>query len=107
MRTLGFVSQEDLPVLYSGAALMAYPSLYEGLGLPPLEVMGCGCPVLTSNVSPLPEVVGEAACTVDPMDIDGITKFLVRLLEDSAERERLRSLGLEQSKIIIGTGAPA
>ena len=98
VRTLGFVPQDDLPVLYSGAALMAYPSLYEGFGLPPLEAMGCGCPVLTSNVSSLPEVVGEAACTVDPLNIEGMTKALVRLLEDSGERNRLRSLGLGQSK---------
>jgi glycosyltransferase involved in cell wall biosynthesis len=98
VRTLGFVPQEDLPVLYSGATLMAYPSLYEGFGLPPLEAMGCGCPVLTSNVSSLPEVVGEAACLVDPLNIEGISAALVRILEDSGERDRLRSLGMAQAK---------
>jgi glycosyltransferase involved in cell wall biosynthesis len=98
VRTLGYVPQDDLPVLYSGAALMAYPSLYEGFGLPPLEAMGCGCPVLTSNVSSLPEVVGDAACMVDPLNIDGMSAALVRILEDSGERRRLRSSGLERAK---------
>jgi glycosyltransferase involved in cell wall biosynthesis len=99
VRTLGYVPQEDLPVLYSGAALMAYPSLYEGFGLPPLEAMGCGCPVLTSNVSSLPEVVGDAACMVDPLDEGAISSALARILDDSAERERLRALGLERAKL--------
>ena len=98
VRTLGYVPQEHLPILYSGAALMAYPSLYEGFGLPPLEAMGCGCPVLTSNVSSLPEVVGNAACVVDPLNVEGMSAALVRILEDSIERNRLRSLGLERAK---------
>lgn len=97
VRTLGYVLQEHLPVLYSGAALMAYPSLYEGFGLPPLEAMGCGCPVLTSNLSSLPEVVGEAACKVDPLNVQAISEQLVRLLSDAPCRDRMRTLGLRQA----------
>ncbi|MBL0058307.1 MAG: glycosyltransferase family 4 protein [Elusimicrobia bacterium] len=98
VKTLGYVPQEHLPVLYSGATLLAYPSLYEGFGLPLLEAMGCGCPVLTSNVSSLPEVVGNAGVQVDPMDVDGLSAAMSRLLDDPAERERLRALGLERAK---------
>lgn len=98
VRTLGYVPQEDLPVLYSGAALMAYPSLYEGFGLPPLEAMGCGCPVLTSNVSSLPEVVGDAACMVDPLDVDALSAAMVRILQDPGERDGMRSRGMERAK---------
>lgn len=99
VRTLGYVPQEDLPMLYSGAALMAYPSLYEGFGLPPLEAMGCGCPVITSNVSSLPEVVGDAACKVNPLNEEEISAAMVRILEDSEEKSRLRTLGLNRAKL--------
>ena len=66
----GYVPETDLPVLYSGAGLFCFPSLYEGFGLPPLEAMACGTPVVCSNVASLPEVVGDAALTVDPLDVD-------------------------------------
>ncbi|MGH2459628.1 MAG: glycosyltransferase family 4 protein, partial [Chloroflexota bacterium] len=66
----GHVAESDLPALYSGAQAFVFPSLYEGFGLPPLEAMACGTPVITSNVSSLPEVVGDAALLVDPLDVD-------------------------------------
>ncbi len=69
-RQLGYLPDEDLPGLIRGARAMVYPSLYEGFGLPPLEAMAVGTPVLTSNTSSLPEVVGEAAVMVDPADIE-------------------------------------
>jgi glycosyltransferase involved in cell wall biosynthesis len=87
-----------LPALYSGAIASIYLSLYEGFGLPPLEAMACGTPVLTSNVASLPEVVGEAAITVDPLDVEAIADGLIRLVEDSALRFQLRSLGLNQAR---------
>jgi glycosyltransferase involved in cell wall biosynthesis len=99
VRTLGYVPQEDLPVLYSGASLMAYPSLYEGFGLPPLEAMGCGCPVLTSNVSSLPEVVGDAAVTVNPLDEVSLSNAMKDILQDSAARERMKIQGIQRAKL--------
>src|SRR5262249_31892651 len=68
----GYVDDADLPALYSAAELFVFPSLYEGFGLPPLEAMACGTPVVTSNVSSLPEVVGDAALIVDPYDVEGL-----------------------------------
>ena len=70
---------EDLPAVMSGATLFLYPSLYEGFGLPPLEAMACGTPVVASNTSSLPEVVGDAALTVDPYDVEGLTKAMEQL----------------------------
>ncbi|HIP90277.1 MAG TPA: glycosyltransferase family 1 protein, partial [Candidatus Nanopusillus sp.] len=69
----GYVPDEDLPTLYNAADLFVYPSLYEGFGLPPLEAMACGTPVITSNTSSLPEVVGDAGIMVDPYDVDGLS----------------------------------
>lgn len=73
VRMLGYVSDENLPRLYSGAAVMVYPSIYEGFGLPPLEAMACGTAKISSNVASLPEVVGTAAITVDPYDVDALS----------------------------------
>ena len=98
VRFLGFVPQEDLPALYNLALALVYPSLYEGFGLPPLEAMACGTPVLTGRVSSLPEVVGEAAVLVDPADVSSIREGLQRLLEDEALRERLRQAGPERAR---------
>jgi glycosyltransferase involved in cell wall biosynthesis len=89
----GYVADADLPALYAGADLFVYPSLYEGFGLPPLEAMACGTPVLTSNTSSLPEVVGEAGRTVDPTDERALSLALEALLADPAERARLRAAG--------------
>jgi len=93
VRLLGRVSDADLGALYAGAACFAYPSLYEGFGLPVLEAMAAGAPVLTSNVSSLPEVAGDAALLVDPRDTDAIREGLSRLLGDDALRARLRERG--------------
>jgi glycosyltransferase involved in cell wall biosynthesis len=86
---LGFTPDEDLPALYSAARAFAYPALYEGFGLPPLEAMACGIPVLVSNRSSLPEVVGSAALMVDPLDIEAITDGLRQLLDDDKLRHTL------------------
>ncbi len=81
---LGYVEYPKLAELYSRAALLAYPSLYEGFGIPPLEAMACGTPVLTSNISSLPEVVGDAAYLVDPNNIDQIATGIEELLNNPA-----------------------
>jgi glycosyltransferase involved in cell wall biosynthesis len=94
----GRVADEFLPALYSGALAFVYPSLYEGFGLPPLEAMACGTPVLTSNVTSLPEVVGDAGLLVDPYNVEAIAHGIRRLVEDSALREELRKKGLERAK---------
>jgi glycosyltransferase involved in cell wall biosynthesis len=96
---LGYVKEEDLPALYSLATVFAYPSLYEGFGLPVLEAMQCGTPVLTSNVSALPEVAGEAALLVSPIDVDAITDGLTRLLEDMDLRAELRRHGYARGRL--------
>ncbi len=93
----GFVPDEDLPAMYSGATLFVLPSLYEGFGLPVLEAMACGAPVVTSNVGPLPEVGGDAALYVDPVSVDALSDVLVRCLKDSSLREEMRQKGLEQA----------
>lgn len=90
---VGAVSGEDLPVLLSGATAFAYPSVFEGFGLPPLEAMACGVPVICSNTTSLPEVVGEAAVTFDPSRIDDIADALRRVLTDPALRADLAGRG--------------
>ena len=95
---LGYVKhEEELPFLYAGAELMAYPSLYEGFGLPPLEAMACGCPVVTSNVSSLPEVVGEAGILVDPHNEVELAHAMIRVLIDEDFRNMLAQKGLERA----------
>lgn len=98
VRFIGYVPDEDLPGLMGGAALFVYPSLYEGFGMPPLEAMACGTPVIASNSSSLPEVVGNAALMVDPHDVDGLAEAMHRALRDSALREEMRRKGLERAK---------
>ncbi len=95
---IDYVSEQDLASYYCSAELLAYPSLYEGFGLPPLEAMSCGCPVVTSNVSSLPEVVGEAGIMVDPRDIAGLAQAMRRVLTDSKLRNGMVRRGLEQAK---------
>ncbi len=93
VRMLGFVGADDLPAIVAGAALFVYPSLYEGFGLPPLEAMQSGVPVVSSNASSLPEVVGDAAITVDPTDVDALADGMKRALGDG----RLREAGLARA----------
>jgi len=95
---IGFARDADLPALYSGAALTAFPSLYEGFGLPILESMACGTPVVTANVSSLPEVAGEAALLIDPYDVPGLTDAIRRLVTDDILRSTLIQRGYEQMK---------
>lgn len=95
---IGFADDADLPALYSAAALTALPSLYEGFGIPVLESMACGTPVITSNVSSLPEVAGDAALLIDPLDLDALTTALLRLLRDPALAADLRARGLAQAR---------
>ena len=94
----GYVSEGDLPALYSGALCFAYPSYFEGFGLPPLEAMSCGAPVLTGNLTSLPEVVGDAGLTVDPFDTGALTEALARLIDDDALRADLRRRGLRRAR---------
>jgi glycosyltransferase involved in cell wall biosynthesis len=97
VRMLGFVADADLPALYRGAALFAFPSLYEGFGLPVLEAMACGVPVVCSNVSSLPEVAGEAALLVDPHDEAALTEAMQLGLTDKELRAEMVGQGLEQA----------
>ncbi len=99
----GFVTQEDLPALYRQAVMLVYPSLYEGFGLPVLEAMACGTPVVTSNTTSLPEVAGDAALTVDPTRVEEITQAMARLLDDACLRKRLQQAGLERSNAFAWT----
>ena len=97
VRRLGYVPERDLPGLTRAATALAYPSLYEGFGFPVAQAMACGVPVLTSNVSSLPEVAGDAAVLVDPLSVDEIRSAL-RLLLDSADlRERLAQAGRKKA----------
>ena len=93
----GYVSDEDLSALYSGALAFVYPSLYEGFGLPPLEAMKCGVPVITSNTSSLPEVVGDAGILVDPRDADALCAAMLSLYKDSGRREMLARRSLKRA----------
>ncbi len=89
----GFVDDADLPALYSAAEVFAFPSLYEGFGLPVLEAMACGTPVVTSNLSSLPEVAGEAALLIDPLDVEALADALRRLISDGQLRQQMIQAG--------------
>jgi len=93
VRFFGFVPDRTLACLYRLASVFAFPSLYEGFGLPPLEAMACGTPVVTSNVSSLPEVVGDAALLVDPYDVGALSDALARVLCDEGLRRQLVARG--------------
>jgi len=93
----GVVTDERLIELYQRAALFVFPSRYEGFGLPVLEAMACGCPVVSSNASSLPEVAGDAAILFDPLDVAGMTRAMDQVLSDSDLRQALRAKGLVQA----------
>lgn len=97
VRLTGFVSDDDLSGWYSAADCFVFPSVYEGFGLPPLEAMRCGAPVVTSNVSSLPEVVDDAALMVDPLDVDAIATAILQAVSDPALAADLRARGFERA----------
>jgi len=98
VRFLGFVPDDTLAVLYRLAAVFVFPSLYEGFGLPPLEAMASGTPVVTSNVSSLPEVAGDAAILVDPYEVGSIVDGVRRVLTDPQLAAELRRKGLVRAR---------
>jgi glycosyltransferase involved in cell wall biosynthesis len=94
---LGSVPPDALPALYNGARLFVYPSLYEGFGLPPLEAMACGVPVVASNTSSLPEVIGDAGLLVDPIDTQALAAAMASLLDDAEQCTALSERGLARA----------
>ncbi len=94
-----YVENEYLPFIYNLADLFVYPSLYEGFGLPPLEAMACGCPVVVSNTSSLPEVVGDAGIKVDPYNIDEIADAMYKILINDDLKDELVKRGLKRAKL--------
>lgn len=96
---IGYVPYRDLPALMRNAAMFVFPSLNEGFGMPPLEAMACGAPVITSNVSSLPEVVGPAGILVDPDNVDEMADAIHKIAVDSNLREELGRKGLEQARL--------
>ncbi|OQA89887.1 MAG: D-inositol 3-phosphate glycosyltransferase [Elusimicrobia bacterium ADurb.Bin231] len=99
IKCLGYLSDTELKTLYQNAEAFVYPSLYEGFGLPPLEAMACGCPVVTSNVSSLPEVCGDASVYVDPCSIDSIADGMYSVLSNENLRKSMIEKGLERVKM--------
>jgi glycosyltransferase involved in cell wall biosynthesis len=99
VRFTGFLAEEELPALYNGASLFVFPSLYEGFGLPVLEAMACGTPVVTSNTSSLPEVAGDAGLLVDPRDEDAIASAMRRILDDPDLMKELQDRGRQRAKL--------
>ncbi len=98
VRFVGYVPAEELPWWYNAAELFVYPSLYEGFGLPPLEAMACGTPIITSTASALPEVVGQAGILVHPADTEALAAAIEQVLADRELRERMRAAGLAQAR---------
>ena len=96
-RALGYVAEEHLPGLYAGARAVVVPSLYEGFGLPCLEAMAAGTPVVASSATALPETCGDAALLVDPEDAEGFADALAGLVDDDELHARLRAAGAERA----------
>jgi glycosyltransferase involved in cell wall biosynthesis len=95
---LGYVPVEDLPALYHAASLLVYPSLFEGFGIPLVEAMSCGCPIVCSDVASLPELAGDAAVLMDPYDIEGLADAMWRVLSDLDLRSDLIAKGLARAR---------
>ena len=93
----GFISMDHLPYIYNAAKLFVYPSFYEGFGLPPIEAMACGIPVITSNTTSLPEVVGDGALLVNPKDQDDLCQAMLNILSDDNLKKKLTSLGIQRA----------
>lgn len=98
IKIVDYVSEEDLPKIYNIADVFVFPSLSEGFGRPPLEAMACGIPVITSNTSAIPEVVGDAGLMLRPMDVDGFAKAMYEVLTNKGLRQDMRKKGLERAK---------
>ena len=94
----GFLEDEKLPIFYNASEAFVYPSLYEGFGLPPLEAMSSGTPVITSNLTSIPEVTSDASLLINPFDINELSSNLLKLLNDENLKNSLREKGLSQSK---------
>jgi glycosyltransferase involved in cell wall biosynthesis len=97
IRLLGYLPREDLATIIAGATTLIYPSIYEGFGLPPLEAMACGVPVIASNVSSLPEVVGDTGLMIDPQDVEGLACAIERLVNAPELRQALSQKALQRS----------
>ena len=93
----GHIAEADLPALYTGAEMFVWPSLYEGFGLPVLEAMACGTPVITSDVSSLPEVAGDSAILIPPRDIERLADAILRLHTEDDLREEYKQLGIKRA----------
>jgi glycosyltransferase involved in cell wall biosynthesis len=98
LRALGYIPNDRLPFIYAGASLFVYPSLYEGFGLPPLEAMACGVPVIVSNRASLPEVVGDAGLLVEPEDIGELSQAIESLIDDPHRCKQMIHKGWERAK---------
>lgn len=98
IKILDYVDYKELPVLINHAIVLVFPSLWEGFGLPILEAMACGTPVITSNVSSMPEVAGDAAILVDPTNVSAIASAIASIIADTSLRNDLRSRGLHRAK---------
>ena len=96
---LSYISDDDLPALYSGAGLFVFPSLYEGFGMPPLEAMACGCPVVSSNTSSMPEILGDACLYFDPSDTENITRSILKALNDDGIRKGMAEKGTARAAL--------
>ena len=99
LRILGQIEEDALPSLYAAAGLFVYPSIYEGFGLPPLEAMATGTPVIVSDRASLPEVVGEAGLCIDPQDIDAMAEILRGVMEDPQRRMNMAAAGIQRSRL--------
>jgi glycosyltransferase involved in cell wall biosynthesis len=103
VRFLGFVKEHEKPAVYRGARAFIFPSIYEGFGYPPLEAISCGAPVVGSNASSLPEVVGSAGVLLEPQDAIGMAGALIQLLNDDAFHEDLQERAIRQSQCFSWT----
>src|SRR5205807_8834777 len=103
IKFIGYVPDKDLPALYSGATCFVYPSFFEGFGLPVLEAMQCGTPVIAGNRTSLPEVAGDAAVLFDPFDSRALAEAISRVVDNPGYREELRVKGLERARAFSWT----